>query len=113
MSSLSRRHQQLEELCQQERDRNASLQAESRQGWEWRAQCEALRKEKEEGARRTQELEQALRVCRARLEEVEGERQRKLLDLERMRVQLEQERSHSMSKMKVRGRNDSTYSGTF
>ena len=99
---LSRRHQRLEELYQRERSTTRSLQAQSRQGWEWKAQCASLRREKEEGVRRVQALEQTLRVCQAQLKELEAEKGRKQQDLDNMKLQLEEERAHAMSKIKVR-----------
>lgn len=102
MSSLSRRYHQLEEVYQQQQDKMVSVQSQSRQGWEWKAQCASLLREKGESNKRNHELEQALGLCRAQLKELEVERSQKLLDLKKMQIQLEEERSHAMSRIKAR-----------
>ena len=101
MSSLSARYHQLEEVHQRDQDQIVSLRSRARQGREWRAKCASLLREKGEGAKRINELEQALGACRSHLKELEVERSQKLLDLKRMQRQLEEERSHAISKIKV------------
>lgn len=99
---LSRQYHEVEELYRQQKEKTLSLQSQSRQGWEWKAQCAALLREKEARLRQIRGLGQSLGACQARLRELEGEGSEKQQELNDLRIQLEEERGRSWSKMKVR-----------
>lgn len=102
VDSLAKRCHQLKELHQQQRTKVASLQCQSQQGWEWKVQSAALLREKEDSARRTHGLQQALGACQARLRELEKEGSIKELEVQKLHLQLEQERERAWCKMKVK-----------
>jgi chromosome segregation ATPase len=101
MAVLSREHLKLKEAYRQHRDRAVSLESQSHEGWEWRARCATIQREREGQVKRLHGLEQSMGICQARLKELKEEGAQKQKKIERLQNLLEEERERNWCKTKV------------
>ena len=101
LAVLSKEHLKLKEAWRRQRDHVISLESQSQEGWEWRARCASLQREREGQLKRMHGLEQGMGACRACVKELEEEGARKQRKIDSLHNQLEGEKERAWCKTKV------------